>query len=201
MSFATSTVVRWFHALNTMKKMFHDDQYTRIVESFWASQLESKLWLIQKLKDTHLLGSLSNVPVYIYGGWYGVLGQMLYDETRTFIISVDIDADCERFGQYLAPDVEFLTEDMTKHLAPQSSVSINTSSEHITQEQYDQWMNHRPLGGLVIVQGNNFFSNVEHVRCHNTLEEFVAASRIRQIVYAGELDCGEFTRFMVIGFK
>lgn len=195
------TVMRWFQCLNILNRQLPAGKIDRFLECFWESQLSSKLWLVKTLEDTHLLGNLSNVPVYVYGGWYGVLGQLLYDKTRGMIISVDIDPDCETYGSYFAPDVLFLTDDMTKHMASSvGAVSINTSSEHITQEEYDRWIKNRRTGSLVVVQGNNFFSNPEHVRCHHTLEDFVAASGVSQIVYSGALDCGDFTRFMVIGF-
>lgn len=197
----TESVVRWFESFNILSRQHTPETTQRFLECFWRSQLTSKLWLIERLKSLHLLGYLSNTPVFVYGGWYGVLGQMLYDETRCHIISVDIDPACEQYGAYFAPDVTFLTADMIQHHPEFGSVSINTSSEHITQEDYDQWIQRRPHGSLVVVQGNNFFANTEHVRCHHTLTEFVAASGISCVVDAGELDCGDFTRFMVIGFK
>lgn len=200
-NFKSGTVMRWFQMLNIIDKQFPREKLSRFMECFWGSQISSKLWLLKTLKDHHLLGHLSHVPTYVYGGWYGILAQMLFDETQSMIISVDIDPDCETYGQYFAPDVMFMTEDMTKHKAPPGgAVAINTSSEHITQEQYDTWIGNRERGSLVIVQGNDYFSNPEHVRCHTTLEEFVQSSGINTVVYSGSLDCNEFTRFMIIGF-
>jgi hypothetical protein len=197
----TSTVVRWFQTLNIQKQMVPVEQFSRLLECFWESQLRSKLWLIDTLKDAYLIEHIANTLTYVYGGWYGTLGQMLYDEKSTMVVSIDIDPECERNGKLFAPDVVFLTENMTTHVPNSHCVSINTSSEHITQEEYDLWWDNRPPSQLVIVQGNNLFDNAEHVRCHHNLQDFVMGSRMQNIVWSGELVLKDFTRFMVIGFR
>ena len=52
-----------------------------------------------------------------------------------------------------------------------------------------------------MLQGNNFFACEEHVRCCETIEDFIKINNLNNIKFAGKLDCIQFTRFMMIGNK
>jgi len=81
---------------------------------------------------------------------------------------------------------------------------INTSCEHVDQETYDRWYDRIPTGTTVVLQGNDFFSCEEHIRCSRDLEEFESQSRLDNIQYAGcyRTDAGSgYTRFMLIGTR
>jgi hypothetical protein len=79
-----------------------------------------------------------------------------------------------------------------------ADVVINTSCEHITQDQYDLWLSGMPYSSLLILQSNNY-DIPEHVRTANTLEQFKEQCHLEEIYWAGELELPLYTRFMIIG--
>ena len=80
-----------------------------------------------------------------------------------------------------------------------SDVVVNTSCEHITQDEYDLWLSGLPRHSLIVLQSNNY--NIpEHVRIAKDLEEFKTQSQLT-VLYAGELDLPLYKRFMIIGKK
>jgi hypothetical protein len=78
-----------------------------------------------------------------------------------------------------------------------ADVIINTSCEHITQEQYDLWISGVPYNSLIVLQSNNY--NIEeHVRIADSLEHFIEQSQL-EVRWAGELELPLYTRYMIIG--
>jgi hypothetical protein len=78
-----------------------------------------------------------------------------------------------------------------------ADVIINTSCEHITQDQYDLWLSGMPHNSLIVLQSNNY--NIpEHVRIASSLEEFKVQSGIN-VIWSGELVLPLYTRYMIIG--
>jgi hypothetical protein len=78
-----------------------------------------------------------------------------------------------------------------------ADVVINTSCEHITQDQYDLWLSGMPHNSLLVLQSNNY-DIPEHVRIANSLEEFKKQCGIN-VIWAGELTLPLYTRWMIIG--
>ena len=76
---------------------------------------------------------------------------------------------------------------------------INTSCEHI--DNFSKWYDLLPEGRLIILQSNNYFSIEEHVNCSNSLQEFSTSAPMQKVLYEGELDLGQYTRYMKIGRK
>jgi len=190
-------VIQW---MNVVRETEGKEQY-RVLESFWESQINSKQWILNVLNDLNMscYGS-----VYIFGGWFGVLGGMLRDEYKHIneVYSVDLDPEAKRIGEKLNPDVKFITSDMkTFSFAERPSLVINTSTEHITQDTFNTWIENVPKFLPVILQGNNFFSCPEHIRCSNSLKQFQEMNVLSTTKYEGELDCKQFTRYMTIGYK
>jgi hypothetical protein len=78
-------------------------------------------------------------------------------------------------------------------------VVINTSCEHITQEQYELWLNNVPNNCLIVLQSNDY-KIPEHIRTCMTLQEFEEQSHINKL-YSGSLKLPLYTRHMIIGKK
>jgi hypothetical protein len=78
-----------------------------------------------------------------------------------------------------------------------ADVIINTSCEHITQEEYDLWLSGLPHNSIIVLQSNDY-DIPEHVRFVDSLEEFKKQSNLN-IIYAGSLDTELYTRWMIIG--
>jgi hypothetical protein len=173
----------------------------RTLDCFWAGQMKSKDWLCKELRKQ----VKQFVSVDIHGGWNGTLASMLFqsDVPVTNIRSVDIDPTCEPIANMMNKQEEMIgkfravTADMCT-IRSDADVIINTSCEHITQEQYDLWLSGMPHNSLIVLQSNNY-DIPEHVRTAKDLEEFKKQSGLDNILYAGELALPLYTRFMIIG--
>jgi hypothetical protein len=173
----------------------------RTMDAFWSGQLKSKEWLISNLQP-HIGSSVS---IDIHGGWVGVLSSMLFQSSIDCknIRSIDIDPSCEPIatmmnkGEEMVGKFRAVTADMCS-IRSDADVIINTSCEHITQEQYDLWISGVPYNSLIVLQSNNY--NIpEHVRTAQSLEDFKNQCGLSRIEWAGKLELPLYKRFMVIG--
>jgi hypothetical protein len=188
------------HLHHWMQAIRQSSDPMRTMDAFWSGQLKSKEWLITNLRKN----VNKFVSIDIHGGWVGVLASMLFqsDIYITNIRSVDIDPTCEPIAtmmnkkEEMAGKFRAVTADMCA-IRSDADVVINTSCEHITQEQYDLWLSGMPYNTLLVLQSNNY--NIpEHIRIANDLEEFKTQSKIN-VLWAGELELPLYKRFMIIG--
>jgi hypothetical protein len=172
----------------------------RTMDAFWSGQLKSKEWLITNLRKN----VNKFVSIDIHGGWVGVLASMLFQSEIYVknIRSIDIDPTCEPIANMMNKREEMsgrfraVTSDMCE-IRSDADVIINTSCEHITQDQYDLWLSGMPYNSLLVLQSNNY--NIpEHVRTASSLEEFKTQCDIN-VLWAGELELPLYTRYMIIG--
>lgn len=172
----------------------------RTMDAFWSGQLTSKEWLITNLRKN----VKKVVSIDIHGGWVGVLASMLFqsDIYVTKIRSVDIDPACESIANMMNKKEEMagifraVTSDMCE-IRSDADVIINTSCEHITQDQFDLWKSGMPHNSLLVLQSNNY-DIPEHVRTATDLEEFKQQCNV-EVIWAGELVLPLYTRYMIIG--
>ncbi len=172
----------------------------RTMDAFWSGQLKSKEWLITNLRNN----VNKFVSIDIHGGWVGTLASMLFQSNIYIknIRSVDIDPSCEAIATMMNKKEEIVgrfravTADMCA-IRSDADVIINTSCEHITQDQYDLWLSGMPHGSLIVVQSNNY-DIPEHIRTASSLEEFKEQSNLT-VIWAGELELPLYTRYMIIG--
>ena len=172
----------------------------RTMDAFWSGQLKSKQWLIDNLNEYATMPT----TIDIHGGWVGVLASMLFQSKIPclHIRSVDIDPTCEPIATEMNKLEEIqgrfkaVTSDMCS-IRSDAEIIINTSCEHLTQDQYDYWLTGVPHNSLIVLQSNNY--NIpEHVRTAETLDQFIDQSNLT-VWSAGELDLPLYKRFMVIG--
>lgn len=191
-------VLFWMDAIRNS-----DDRY-RTLESFWKGQVNSKVWLAE-----NLVGFVPVKPlnIVIYGGWNGVLASILFNSNIAVehVTSVDIDPVCEDIANTVNKRYEMqgkfeaVTHDMCKYVTG-ADVVINTSCEHITQEQYNDWLDNQPDDAVFVLQSNNYFKHQEHVRCSIDLTDFTRMSKLKPF-YRGTLDTPKYERYMIIGKK
>jgi hypothetical protein len=189
------------HLHHWMQAIRQSPDPMRTMDAFWSGQLKSKEWLITNLRN-HVT---KFVTIDIHGGWVGVLASMLFQSNVPIlnIRSIDIDPVCEPIAVNMNKIEEMtgrfraVTADMCA-IRSDADVVINTSCEHITQDQYDLWLSGMPYSSLLILQSNNY-DIPEHVRTANTLEQFKEQCHLEQIYWAGELKLPLYTRFMIIG--
>lgn len=175
----------------------------RTLDAFWSGQIKSKEWLIEKLFS--VCDTNPNPTIDIHGGWVGTLASMFFQSTYfdpKHIRSIDIDPTCEKIAtdmnkiEEMAGKFRAITADMCT-VRSDADIIINTSCEHITQDQYDLWLSGMPHNSTLVLQSNNY--NIpEHVRIANNLEEFKQQSGLT-VLWAGEIELPLYKRFMIIG--
>ena len=188
------------HLHHWMQAIRQSPDPMRTMDAFWSGQLKSKEWLITNLRNN----VNKFVSIDIHGGWVGVLASMLFQTDMPIknIRSVDIDPSCESIATMMNKKEEIVgkfravTADMCE-IRSDADVIINTSCEHITQDQYDLWLSGMPHNSLLVVQSNNY--NIpEHIRLAESLDEFKEQSGLN-VLWAGELELPLYKRFMIIG--
>jgi len=92
-----------------------------------------------------------------------------------------------------------VTADMTDY-DYDADIVINTSCEHITQVQYDQWLENVPDRATIVLQSNNYIID-EHINCSDSLEDFIQKSKLSKIRYQGVLELPKYDRYLLIGDK
>lgn len=193
-------ILFWMDAIRNSKDR------DRVLESFWKGQVHSKIWLIENLKR-HIKCSEGH-RLAIYGGWNGVLANLCFNSgiEITHITSVDIDPNCEEIANTVNKIHEMkgnfcaVTADMCQYVVEDAEIVINTSCEHITQEQYERWIDMQPNNALIILQSNDFFDCEEHIRCVLDLNDFINQSKIK-VLEADILNLPKYNRYMIIGKK
>jgi hypothetical protein len=190
------------HLHHWMQAIRQSPDPLRTMDAFWSGQIKSKEWLIDSLEQ-HVKMPVS---IDIHAGWVGVLASMLFQSkiSITGIRSIDIDPVCapiainmnkieEMQGRFKA-----ITGNMCKQYS-NADIIINTSCEHITQEQYLEWLDNMPSNTILVLQSNNY-DIPEHVRIANSLNEFQKQSNLNEL-WAGELVLPMYTRYMIIGTR
>lgn len=186
-----------------------------------TGQLKSKEWLID---EVNTLGIDLGV-VFICAGWYATLATMLFESNIKLekIRSFDIDPLCEsvaetfnkpwvknnwKFKSCTANILELSypttyyvkkTADNYIKLIDMPTTIINTSCEHI--DNFQNWFNTIPNGTIVILQTNNYIDITEHVNCSTSLDEFSLSTPLTTVLFSGELELTNYTRYMRIGIK
>ena len=195
-------IILWFNMIRDLP----EPERSRGLDAFWDGQVHSKIWLSEMLNKYYDNKIPSNI--YIFGGWLGVLANILFQNSKFYIdtiYNIDLDPWCEpnsikinetyhNMQRYQAE-----TADMKEYRYNDTAdIVINTSTEHVSQETYDVWYDNIPSGSLVVVQGNNFFSCDEHVRCSKDLDEFMTMNHVHEPIFSGQLKTSMYDRFMCI---
>ena len=182
-----------------------DDRY-RTLESFWKGQINSKVWLIEQLKK---LPRAHSMDILICGGWYGVMATLLFNSDLYVnrITSIDIDSKCENTANTMNKQYEIagrfraVTQDMMTYKDyDEYDMIINTVCEHLTTEQYNEWLNLIPKDKIIVLQSNDYVIP-EHVNPMKDLNQFVSQSKLYPIVEPSELQTEKYKRFMIVGKK
>jgi len=194
----------WMQAIRESK------DHMRTLDAFWRGQLRSKEWLVDTLVY-HIYPERNKVldfpvSVDVHGGWVGVLSSMLFQSAIPIkhIRSIDIDPECEDVarvmnkGEEVVGKFSAITADMCD-IVSEADIVINTSCEHITQSQYDSWLEGLRDDSIIVLQSNNY-RLPEHIRHADSLEHFKEQSHIA-VEWAGEIDLPLYKRFMIIGKK
>lgn len=209
------------HANLTQNNMF---QYVNCTDAFAVGQISSKTWLM----DTVIKLELRLGLTWVLCGWIGVLPYLMLQRQRELGIekvrSFDLDPACTSLAESLnnrhlvsdwlfkattidVNDMSFdgweyetLKHDRSiQHLYERPDTIINTSCDHMGHN--DQWFDSIPDGTLVILQNNDWHDNVQHSSTVSGLNDLIDRYPLENLLYADELDCSIYRRYMIIGFK
>lgn len=191
------------HLHHWMQAIRQSNNPMRTMDAFWSGQLKSKDWLIDCL-DEHVP---HKVTIDIHGGWVGVLASMIFQSNIpvSYIRSIDIDPHCEHIAnemnrlEYNDNRFRAITGDMV-NIRSDADVVINTSAEHITQDDYDLWLSGLRHDAIIVLQSNDYDIS-EHIRTAKNLSDFKRQSDLTTILYEGCLELPLYNRFMLIGQK
>lgn len=180
----------------------------RTLDAFWSGQIKSKEWLITNLENIFQITPSANpLTIEIHGGWVGTLASMLFQSKLNIksIRSVDIDPHVQHIAvemnriEYNQGRFDAITGDMCEFKDYSADIVINTSCEHITQEQYDKWLQNTPISALIIAQGNDY--NIpEHIRISKDIDDFEIQCHLTR-KYVGTLRLPVYNRFMIMGYR
>ena len=202
----------WFifeaHLLQNKTKQAISNNPMRTLDAFWSGQIKSKEWLIERLENIFEITTNTNpLTIEIHGGWVGTLASLLFQSKLNIksIRSVDIDPHVQHLAvemnriEYNQGRFESITSDMCYLQNYTADIVINTSCEHITQEQYDKWLQNTPISALIVAQGNNY-DIPEHIRISKDIEDFELQCHLFH-KYVGTLQLPMYNRYMIIGRK
>jgi len=196
MKLESEHILFWMDAIRNYKDK------DRILESFWKGQIRSKIWLIENLRPF----IKKSVRIEIHGGWMGVLASLLFQSNIPIskIKSLDIDPDCEESARTInkIEEIEGRFTTITSNMInvnTEAEVVINTSCEHISQTDYETWLNNMSNDAILVLQSNNYIIP-EHIRNANSLEEFIEQSHI-EVLWSGVNHLPLYDRYMIIGKK
>jgi hypothetical protein len=215
-----------------------DDEYIRLISSwsikwqekallnehFSRGQMESKLWMVDKLKEIFPNKNMGTVAHY--GGWYATVAQHLfqYYNIKNYW-NLEADLDCLKISedfnrQQLANNWQFKSigvdvndiywrkdrffrckakniEGKKIEVDIDPDLIINTSCEHMSEH----WFEQIPEGKMICLQTNNYFSNLQHINCCENLEVALEKYPVQELYYSGQIETNNYTRYMIIGRK
>ena len=173
-----------------------------IVHSVDKNHWESKKWLADKLFELY---GYNEGKFYVAGGWYGMMAYQLrqkWPEPQMNIVSADCDPMCEEYAWRLFDgyDISFKTIDVNdeQDFSEYSGI-INTSCEHMEQEDLISIIEKKPEQTWVAFQTNNYVDLNSHINCWPTAQLFAESLGLKYTAYVDTLELKGFNRFMVIG--
>lgn len=210
------------NALNIIEDIYNQSKYNKevdlyrsydIINALNSAQTASKEWLVDNLKqflnEDYLEDKLRDIIVM--GSWYGVTGMLLREHINHDVKIWNIDSDpmCEIYGNRLQQEIDsfeynwFHTEDALEYYFDRYDayqLIINTSCEHMDNEDLNLMLSMKPSKTIVCLQSNNFHKEPEHINTHNSVEEFIESLNLVRVFWSGTLKpSDEYERYMVIG--
>ena len=195
-----------------------------IINSINDAQLSSKQWLVDQIvpilqaKSEYTFSGSKYLrdgearDILVLGSWYGITSLLLKEQIdhSVKIWNVDSDPYCELISRKLQKNIPtckenyFITSDAMEYYFDRSDafqVIINTSCEHMEQEDIDLMLSIKPPNTLICFQSNNYHNEPEHINTHSSLSSFEKSLKLVRTFWSGTLKPtnAEYERYMVIG--
>ena len=194
----------WKNAFSHTKKSM-PYVFDRVVISCNASQLQSKLWIIEELTNNNIK------PVNVCGlaGWYcQYIVPLLKDNLPSVkeIYNYEIDKDVVdmsyKFNKRYKDDETYkvnIKNIMFNSIEKDFDIVINCSCEHMFSMWKFREINEE-MNPIYVLQSSNDDSHDEHINCVNDERELIDQAQLKDVIYSGSLELMNGTkRFMVIG--
>jgi hypothetical protein len=191
----------------------------RVLDSMNASQLESKLWLVETLEKF----DVQPKRVALLAGWFAqYIVPLMFDTfpecewIENFEIDHDVSPLSYKFNKRYKDKNKYKVNMRNVMLKPLKfrqnpnmpipkedvyDVVINCACEHM----YPMWkfreMNNAvQRNPLLVLQSSNDDQYEDHINCVESEEELIDQARIKHVLYSGsKILSNKSTRFMVIG--
>jgi hypothetical protein len=215
------------NALSVIEKIYEESKYNPdvdlyrsfdIINSVNDAQIKSKEWLVNNLINYISPEFLKDVlweynlrDVIVLGSWYGVTGMLLREHIKDEINIWNIDSDpgCKQYSHVLQYGTSayqnnyIITADAMEYYLDRTDafqLIINTSCEHMDQEDLDMILALKPSDTIVCFQSNNYHAEAEHINSHDSLESFEKSLNLTRVFWSGSIKPSEeYERYMVIG--
>jgi len=179
-----------------------------IINSVNDNQIVSKEYLTKAIVP--ILNDIKNLKhIVILGSWYGLLGAMLRQhlDDNISISNIDTDPLTKDIGQliYKHKKNHFIIDDAMTHMLDQDKgkyqLIINTSCEHMEQDDVLLMRWTKSDNAVICFQSNNYFAIDGHINCSNSLEEFVEGLNLSTVLHASTLkiESKNYEKYTVIG--
>jgi hypothetical protein len=182
--------------------------------SFSAAQMQSKLWLVQRLEQVLLEERPieDGYRIWLLAGWYGLTNLLLRTGSKipvSEVRSFDADPSCEPIADAINNLWVWRAWEFKAHTADINTIEyslvpdvvINSSVEHMTS---NLWWNNIPKGTIVCLQASDM-EDEDHINKFSNDRDLLRAYPIEELMYSGlkrfEFDNKGFYRSMIIGIK
>jgi len=177
----------------------------------FCSQEKSKRWLVENLND-FLSDTNKNkfIDIAIIGSWYGFLPYIFKQDLKCKLISeircYDVDDTAKKIARLILGDpdrVNFMTRniDDVDFSQQRFNIIINTSCEHMNDNQLHNWLLKTRPKTTCVMQSTNKFAR-DHCNTVENENELVDNFKEHFSKYKSfSYNFGEYSRFMIIGVK
>jgi hypothetical protein len=205
------------NSLKAIEKIYTQSKYDPNIDLFRSFDIINSVNDNQMASKEHLteaivpiLSDIKNLKdIAILGSWYGLLGVMLRQhlDDKIYISNIDSDPLTKEIGQSLFKHErnDFIIDNAMNHMLNQDKwryqLIINTSCEHMEQDDVLLMRYTKNDNAIICFQSNNYFEIDGHINCSNSLEEFVEGLNLSTVLHASALkiESKNFERYTVIG--
>ena len=182
-----------------------------LLHCFSPSQEKSKRWLVENLNDfSSDISKNKFIDIAIIGSWYGFLPYIIKQDLEFKLISeircYDVDDTAKKIARLILgnPDrVNFMTRniDDVDFSQQRFNIIINTSCEHMSDNQLHNWLLDTRPKTICVMQSTNKFAR-DHCNTVKNINDFVNKfSEHFSKHKCFTLDFNNYSRFMIIGTK
>ena len=182
-----------------------------LLHCFSPSQEKSKRWLVENLNDfSSDISKNKFIDIASIGSWYGFLPYIIKQDLEFKLISeircYDVDDTAKKIARLILgnPDrVNFMTRniDDVDFSQQRFNIIINTSCEHMSDNQLHNWLLDTRPKTICVMQSTNKFAR-DHCNTVENINDFV--NKFSEHFSKHEcftLDFNNYSRFMIIGTK